>query len=87
MRLLASILTGLSLAVAPVLADITYFSVPAVIQPNTPFNATYTYADEQPSQFFFVWGYTPFDYTTPHAYMPQHNTVGHPITTVPFDSS
>ncbi len=82
MRLLASLLAALSLASTQVLADVSVFGVPAIIKPGQPFNASFQNAIEQPAQYTMVWGYTPYDDTTPPAYMPQHNTVGLPIATV-----
>ena len=84
MRFLTSLLGVASIASAPVLAEILVFGVPAVIKPGQPFNASFQNALQQPSQSTIVWGYTPYDSTTPPAYMPQHNTVGMPIATVNF---
>lgn len=87
MRFLAPILAALSLASVPALADIVVFGVPAIIKPGQAFNASFQYASQQPRQYTMVWGYTPYDDTTPVAYMPQHNTVGLPITTNYFPGS
>ncbi|KAK1766315.1 hypothetical protein QBC33DRAFT_542495 [Phialemonium atrogriseum] len=82
--LTSSLLAVLYLASIPVLADISVFGVPAIIQPGQPFSASFQNAIQQPAQYTMVWGYTPYDDTTTPGYMPQHNTVGMPIATVYF---